>query len=92
MRKWQRGGAAAASTGSVASLMPGRIIKVLAVAGDAVAEGQPLAILEAMKMEHAVRAPCAGTVAELHAYVGAQVDDGFVLAVVAPQEAQAAAA
>jgi propionyl-CoA carboxylase alpha chain len=47
-----------------------------------VARGQPLLWLEAMKMEHAVSAPTAGTLAELPAVVGRQVEPGAVLAVV----------
>ena len=39
---------------------------------------------------HAVRAPCAGTVGELHSFAEAQVEDGHVLAVVVPPEAAAA--
>ncbi len=59
--------------------------------GDAVEEGTPLVVLEAMKMEHTVRAPCSGTVTDLAALPGAQVPDGAVLAVIAPEAAEAAA-
>ena len=47
--------------------MPGRIIEIIAAAGQQVKEGDTLLILEAMKMEHAVAAPCAG-VLEAHRY------------------------
>lgn len=47
--------------------MPGRIIEITAAAGQQVEEGDTLLILEAMKMEHAVAAPCAG-VLEAHRY------------------------
>ena len=67
-------------------------LQVFAAAGEAVAEGAALVVVEAMKMEHTVRAPCAGTVAELHSYVGAQVDEGHVLAVLTPAAAEPAAA
>lgn len=60
--------------------------------GDEVEEGAALVVLEAMKMEHTVRAPRPGTVAELAALPGAQVADGAVLAVIAPSQQQAAAA
>ncbi|KDD71330.1 hypothetical protein H632_c5279p0, partial [Helicosporidium sp. ATCC 50920] len=62
--------------------MPGRVVKVFAAAGDRVEEGAPLVALEAMKMEHVLRAPCAGIVEDVAASVGVQVDDGAVLAVV----------
>jgi biotin carboxyl carrier protein len=45
-----------------------------------------------MKMEHVVKAPCAGIVEELHAFQGAQVEDGQVLAVVAVEKPEAASA
>jgi 3-methylcrotonyl-CoA carboxylase alpha subunit len=44
------------------ALMPGRVVKVLARAGDAVAKGQALMILEAMKMEHTITSPRAGVI------------------------------
>jgi len=44
------------------SLMPGRVVKVLANAGEAVAKGQPLLILEAMKMEHTITSPREGVI------------------------------
>ena len=47
--------------------MPGRIIEITVAAGQQVKEGDTLLILEAMKMEHAVAAPCAG-VLEAHRY------------------------
>jgi 3-methylcrotonyl-CoA carboxylase alpha subunit len=44
------------------ALMPGRVVKVLAHAGDAVKKGQALMILEAMKMEHTIVSPREGTI------------------------------
>jgi 3-methylcrotonyl-CoA carboxylase alpha subunit len=44
------------------ALMPGRVVKVMAAAGDTVKKGQPLMILEAMKMEHTIASPRAGVV------------------------------
>ena len=44
------------------SLMPGRVVKVLAKAGEKVAKGQALMILEAMKMEHTVTSPREGVI------------------------------
>jgi 3-methylcrotonyl-CoA carboxylase alpha subunit len=60
--------------------MPGRIISVDVRQGDAVAKGQKLVTLEAMKMEHSLVAPFDGVVAELAAKEGAQVSEGALLA------------
>ena len=68
--------------GSLLAPMPGTIVRVAAAPGDAVGSGDALVILEAMKMEHAVRAPHDGTVREVHVAAGQQVDAGTVLAVV----------
>jgi 3-methylcrotonyl-CoA carboxylase alpha subunit len=69
---------AAAGTGSLRAPMPGLVKVVRAAKGDAVVRGQPLLILEAMKMEHTIAAPHDGLVAEIAAE-GAQVSDGAVL-------------
>jgi 3-methylcrotonyl-CoA carboxylase alpha subunit len=58
--------------------MPGLVKAVRAAAGDAVRRGQPLLVLEAMKMEHMVAAPRDAVIAEIAAE-GAQVSDGTVL-------------
>jgi len=55
---------------------------VLADPGATVELGQPLVVLEAMKMEHTVAAPVAGVLAQLDVEAGTQVDTGQVLAVV----------
>lgn len=59
--------------------MPGRIVQIEVVAGDAVVAGQTLLVMEAMKMEHRVVAPADGTVEAIHAEVGELVDDGVEL-------------
>ena len=66
-------GHSAVSDGAILSPMPGRIIAVEVAAGDIVTKGQKLVTLEAMKMEHSLIAPFDGTVAELNAELGAQV-------------------
>ena len=77
----QRGSATgAASDGAIVSPMPGRIIAVTVGQGDAVAKGQKLLTLEAMKMEHSLVAPFDGVVAELNAAEGGQVSEGALLA------------
>ncbi|MCK2217247.1 ATP-grasp domain-containing protein [Actinomadura sp. ATCC 31491] len=82
-----RPGAAAAGDGVVRSPMPGTVLVVKAQPGDRVSAGQPLVIVEAMKMEHTVTAPCAGVLAELPVQPGQPVDMDAVLAVVTPEEA-----
>ncbi|HEX2222312.1 MAG TPA: biotin/lipoyl-containing protein, partial [Candidatus Limnocylindria bacterium] len=81
---------AAAHGGGTARLtapMPGRVIAVRAAEGDAVEAHQPVAIIEAMKMEHAVVAPVAGRVTLVAVRAGEQVARGALLAEVAPAEA-----
>jgi len=59
--------------------MPGLVRSVFVSAGDTVAKGDRLAIVEAMKMEHALLAARDGTVAEVMAHAGAQVEAGAAL-------------
>jgi propionyl-CoA carboxylase alpha chain len=68
--------------GSLLAPMPGTVVRVETEPGAAVAEGQTLVVLEAMKMEHRIAAPAAGTVAELNVEAGRQVESGAVLAVI----------
>jgi propionyl-CoA carboxylase alpha chain len=68
--------------GSLLAPMPGSVVAVQARVGDEVTEGQPLVVMEAMKMQHTIAAPYAGTVTALAATVGQQVEAGTVLAVV----------
>jgi propionyl-CoA carboxylase alpha chain len=71
-----------APAGSLLAPMPGLVRRVLVEPGAAVTAGQPLLVLEAMKMEQTVTAPADGVVAELRAKAGEQVAVGQVLAVV----------
>ena len=66
--------------GSLLAPMPGKIVATPAKVGDVVAKGQPVVVLEAMKMEHALTAPFDGVVESVTALVGDQVVDGFELA------------
>jgi propionyl-CoA carboxylase alpha chain len=72
--------------GSLLAPMPGTVVRVAdgLTTGSAVEAGQPLLWLEAMKMEHKITAPAAGTLSELHASPGRQVTVGELLAVVQP--------
>ena len=78
------GGGVAAASGSVASSMPGTVMVVKVEVGDQVDAGDPLVVVEAMKMEHTLLAPVAGFVSELPAFVGRRVGLAEVLAVVTP--------
>jgi propionyl-CoA carboxylase alpha chain len=78
----------AAPSGSLLAPMPGLVLRVMADVGATVVAGQPLIVLEAMKMEQTVAAPADGTVAELHAKAGDQVSTGQVLAVVDTSDQQ----
>ena len=62
--------------GGLVAPMPGKLIALLAAAGDAVVHGQPLAVMEAMKMEHTIAAPRAGIVEAVLYAVGDQVAEG----------------
>lgn len=59
--------------------IPGLIIKLLVEVGHAVEEGQPLVILEAMKMENEIRAPRAGTVKSVQATAGQRIEQNGIL-------------
>jgi propionyl-CoA carboxylase alpha chain len=72
----------AVASGSLLAPMPGTVVKVAVEAGQQVQAGQPVLMLEAMKMQHTVSAPYAGTVTELSVQAGSQVAAGEVLAVV----------
>src|SRR5436190_19022319 len=81
----QRARGAATDTGSgpqrIAAPMPGKVVRVLVKAGDAVQARQPIVVVEAMKMENELRAERDGTVAELHAREGLRVEAGSLLVV-----------
>ncbi|MCK0509001.1 acetyl/propionyl/methylcrotonyl-CoA carboxylase subunit alpha [Aromatoleum anaerobium] len=72
--------------GGLLAPMPGKVIALLAEAGAKVAKGAPLLILEAMKMEHTINAPAAGTVKAYRYAVGDQVGDGEELVEFEPEK------
>jgi acetyl/propionyl-CoA carboxylase alpha subunit len=76
----ERGGVA----GECRAPLPGAVTKVLVSLGDVVAEGDGLVVLEAMKMEHTLRADGAGTVGDIACVPGQQVDVGDLLVSVEP--------
>ena len=60
--------------------MPGVVVAVNVAGGERVEKNQPLLVIEAMKVEHTIRAPSAGTVDAVHYKVGDRVDEGAELA------------
>jgi 3-methylcrotonyl-CoA carboxylase alpha subunit len=73
--------AGAATAGKILAPMPGTVTKMLVATGATVIKGAVLAIVEAMKMEHAVKAPRDGKVKAVHFSAGDQVTDGAELLV-----------
>lgn len=69
-----------AGDGRIKAPIPGQVTQVMVAAGDHVEPGQPLLVLEAMKMENEIRAPQAGVVKGLHVAPGRRVTLGEVLA------------
>jgi len=78
-RKGGKKAGAAASGDSVTSPMQGTVVKVVVEDGQAVAEGDTIVVIEAMKMEQPLKAHKAGTVTSLAAEVGATVTNGQVV-------------
>jgi propionyl-CoA carboxylase alpha chain len=76
--------ALAVAPGSLLAPMPGTVVRLHVDSGAQVTAGQPLLVLEAMKMEHPVAAPHHGVVTALLVAEGSQVEAGAVLAVVSP--------
>jgi len=68
-----------AEGGRLTAPMPGKVVSFAVRAGDAVSRGQPLAVMEAMKMEHTIAAPADGVVQELLYAPGDQVTEGAEL-------------
>ena len=72
--------------GVVKAPMHGRVLEVDVAVGDRVAAGQRLAVIEAMKMEHTLRAPFAGTVTRFRSVPVHQVVEGAQIMVIEPSE------
>ncbi len=71
---------AGAGGGALRTQMPGRVVRVLVAEGDSVEKGQPMLVVEAMKMENELKAPAAGVVRRLHVKAGDLVEARAVLA------------
>jgi biotin carboxyl carrier protein len=74
--------AGAAGEVTVAAPMPGRVLRILVAPGDEVAARQPVAVVEAMKMENELRAPKAGRVKDVCVAPGTSVEAGRALVVI----------
>ncbi len=83
-RRARRGGDAAGLAGEqrIVAPMPGKVLRVLARAGDSVTLRQPLVVIEAMKMENELGSPKAGRVREVSVTEGQSVEAGRLLVVV----------
>jgi propionyl-CoA carboxylase alpha chain len=77
----------AVASGSLLAPMPGTVVRVAVEPGQTVSAGDPVLVLEAMKMQHPVLSPYAGRVTAINVKTGAQVASGEVLAVVEGEEA-----
>jgi propionyl-CoA carboxylase alpha chain len=81
--------AAVAEPGSLVAPMPGNVVRIEAAVGQEIAAGQPVLVLEAMKMEHQIVAPADGRLTQIRVAAGDQVQAGDVLATVAAEDATA---
>jgi propionyl-CoA carboxylase alpha chain len=78
------------TSGGLVAPMPGKVIELRVGVGDVVQAGDTLVVLEAMKMEHPMRAAEHGVVAEVRVALGEQVEGGALLLVVEPEGAESA--
>jgi len=85
-RRTRRGGAAGGAEApgeqAIVAPMPGRVVRVLVAAGDAIAARQAVVVVEAMKMENELRSPKAGRVKDVAVTPGMSVEAGRVLVVI----------
>ena len=78
----------AAVGGVVKAPMPGLVVRVEVTMGQAVAAGEGLVVVEAMKMENELRAPSTGVVAQIHVKAGDRVEKGAALVTLADKSSQ----
>lgn len=67
---------AGAQGGLIGTQMPGRVVRILHAVGTAVSKGQPVIVIEAMKMENELKSPIDGTIAEIYVAEGQPVEAG----------------
>ena len=75
-------GASADGLAEIKTMMPGKVVRLVAKSGDEVSKGDPILVVEAMKMQNDLKAPKAGVVKEIRVSEGATVAAGDVLAVI----------
>ena len=78
-----------ADQGQIATQMPGIIVRTLVSVGDSVTKGQPVIVVEAMKMENELKAPMDGTVSAILVTDGEAVDSGALLIEISEQDDEA---
>jgi 3-methylcrotonyl-CoA carboxylase alpha subunit len=71
--------------GTVKAPMHGKVLAIFVAAGASVSKGERVAVIEAMKMEHALLAPADGVISEISASVGAQVAEGTKILTIEPR-------
>ena len=83
-RQWKRSGGAAGGQGriSLVAPMPGKIVRLLVAVGDEVTAGQPLVVVEAMKMQNELKSPRDGRVTAIRVQQNDSVNAGVVLVVI----------
>jgi biotin carboxyl carrier protein len=81
LKRFASAGLAAHSHADLKASMPGMVVRIVAQAGSDVKKGQPVLILEAMKMENEIRAPIDGTVCDVKVAQGQAVEKGDLLMV-----------
>ena len=75
-------GAASDGLAEIKTMMPGKVVRIIAKPGDPVEKGDPVLVVEAMKMQNDLKSPKAGTVKEIRVVEGATVAAGEVLVVI----------
>lgn len=85
VRSWRgkrRGAGTEAGPQKLTATMPGKVVRVLAAAGEKITAGQGIVVIEAMKMQNEIKSPKEGTLKKVLAQMGASVTAGEVLAIV----------
>ena len=82
----QSGASALSTNVKVNAPMPGLLKAVNCIAGQSVKKGESIFILEAMKMENAIKSPINGIIKEIHVTSGSAIDKGIVLCTIGPMD------
>jgi len=79
-KRWSSSGALSGSEGVITTKMPGKILKIFCQVGDEISAGDPLLVMEAMKMENEIRSPVSGRVFSIGVSEGDAVEAKAILA------------